>query len=260
MGDWMGMSPMVAEGRFGTVVYVSLRTAIRDMLLGTDADGLVGVPADDVAQALTSYADTATLAEADALAPIVTRASHVPFDEAVDGAIGEPLDDVHAELVALGPIDTFDTVDTVDDVDPAAGFDEVSSVKDDLTDDRTADPADVEVPDVDPADAEAGKGEADGAFRLDDDAADDAAAFGTGDRTAAREASASETPVAHDDGIEPFDAFAGVDNNLGMEFDAINDAPFSNEAFESDVVEPDEFSDADDGALDDSFGDVDFDV
>jgi hypothetical protein len=128
-----------------------MRGAINEMLaglgLGTDpaevlADhGFGDVPPDAIAQALVHYAETADLELADALAPIVTRVSDVPFEEGdlppveTDGPLPDS-SDVFAMLseVGLGGRDLNALVD--DEADPGdfddleEAFDEISETVD----------------------------------------------------------------------------------------------------------------------------------
>ena len=75
----------------GTVRSMSIRAAISGLLTGDDIlsdpaaaleeAGYDNIPAEAFGTALTHFSDTATLAEADALAPVVTRTGPVPLDE-----------------------------------------------------------------------------------------------------------------------------------------------------------------------------------
>lgn len=276
----MGMSPMADLAGCSTVVTVSLRSAIRDLLTGGDPTALGDVPADEVAQALTNYADTASLAEADALAPVVTRASHVPFDEELDGNLGAPLVDVHAELATLDPVDVVDT--GAESIDPGDSFDDASGnataaegnhevevdVDDGLGDDGLID---------DEADDDGGNAESnpDGWFESDTDVrpvdesdadapglpatvGDDAMAFGSGELASTLDVVSTPdvglmgTDVASGEEFEPFQEFS----DSGIEPDAINELPADSSELDLGLAE----SSIDDGAIDDSFGDVDFDV
>lgn len=79
------------EGR-GTVRFMSIRATISGLLAGdgelSDPAGALedagydNIPAEAFGTALTHFADTATLEEADALAPVVTLTGPVPFEEA----------------------------------------------------------------------------------------------------------------------------------------------------------------------------------
>ena len=83
---------MLRRDRRGTVRHVSIRSAISGLLAGDrlssdpsaalEEAGYEGVSAEEFGTALTHFADTATLAEADALAPVVTRMSPIPLTEA----------------------------------------------------------------------------------------------------------------------------------------------------------------------------------
>lgn len=133
---------MVMSGPVDTVVGVTLRNVFHALMSGTTAadepigDAVTGaledagmgdVSSEIVETALTHYADTAPLAEADVLAPLVTAVSHVPFDPDVDDlprtdAAGEEnsLDvefDDPVEDAESGP-DAWDH-----DVDPMEGLD-----------------------------------------------------------------------------------------------------------------------------------------
>ncbi len=96
------MSPILACGDPVTVVDMSLRRVVED-LLGADGSGTDGLaPGDDRAaaaleaaghgelepelygEALVHFADTAPLEQADVLSPIVTEASAVPIDPDLD--------------------------------------------------------------------------------------------------------------------------------------------------------------------------------
>lgn len=262
-----------------TVVQVTLRRAIRDLLTGGgDATGLGDVPADEVAQALTSYADTASLAEADALAPIVTRASHVPFDEDVDGDLGAPLLDVHADLAALDPVD----VDPDGGIDPGQGIDDPASGNDRTSDepDRDADTDDVD--DVDDVDDDAHASDIDPDDWFDSapappdgssdlgvteaaPAADDAIAFGTGTATAGLDADPlDDIDSALDPTLEQAPVFGGAAfESPSVEADAINEVPIADGEYGSEYGDDGELGPdtvADDGSVDDAFGDVDFDM
>lgn len=241
---------MHGSGYVVTVASVSLRNAIRDLLTGGDTSALADVPPDEVAQALTSYADTAALAEADALAPIVTRASHVPFDEEVDGQIGAPLDDVHAELASLEPVEPEDDSEQLD---PGDSFDEMPMGNDVPGAD---DGVGGRVDDADAEPDQAGGAEPDAPYTteatLDAEGAD---AFGAGAQAAALD---DDLPTdvalpAIDEHLDVADDFIDV----GFETDVINETSLDEAPFDSGIVELD---DVDDGAADDSFGDVDFDM
>lgn len=146
------MSPICPMGWLTMVADVTLRDDVRAMLVGRepDADALgdgagldIGdVPAELVGTALSHFADTAPLADADALAPIVTAASPIPFDAELDG-VGE----------TTGPATT--DLDAADQVDADLG---------------DADPGDRDPDDVDRADALGGL---DGDSNGDDAAGDD---------------------------------------------------------------------------------------
>lgn len=101
----------------------SLRAAVAG---GSAAPPSTGDPALD-AEAVVHYADTAAVRDAEALSPLVQRASHVPFDEALDGDAGRPLDD---------PFGAFD-----EHLDIDVGTDEGVVAADS---DGTADAADLE--------------------------------------------------------------------------------------------------------------------
>jgi hypothetical protein len=96
---------MVREDHRGTVRAMSIRAAISDLLAGggmrsdpsaaLDEAGYEGVSAEEFGTALTHFAETATLAEADALTPVVTRTGPVPLTEddlPEIAAIAEPED------------------------------------------------------------------------------------------------------------------------------------------------------------------------
>ncbi|BAN03899.1 hypothetical protein [Ilumatobacter coccineus] len=262
---------------------MTLRRAIRDLLAGGDGAALADVPADEVAQALTNYADTASLAEADALAPIVTRASHVPFDADVDGDLGAPLLDVHAELASLDPVqpasvDDGEVADPVDGIDGAPsgngrGVDEHGPDADDGTgehDDIDGGDDQADTSDVDPdgwfdeqtSSASASDGQSGTTFAGDAPTADEAMAFGTG--TAGVDSAGVDgsgdtldamlhaTSANSHDMIDP----AGFEQ-AEFEVDSINELPI--DAADQGIAIDGEIE-VDDGPLDDSFGDVDFDV
>lgn len=266
----MGMSPMAELGSGTTVANVSLRSSICDMLIGGDPTALSEVPAAEVAQALTNYADTASLAEADALAPIVTRASHVPFDEEIDGDLGAPLVDVHAELATIEQVDLVDseaaTVDPGDSIDDAAVGNELAAEgeadtdppnDDDSNDDGTESNAEVDPDgwfesDVDDRSADAASLEAPDSGAA---AGGDVMAFGSGDLESTPEVGPTNVGSEPDEAFEPLAEFADV----GLEFDAINELPTVDAELDPGYVET-IIDDVDDAATDDSFGDVDFDV
>lgn len=125
---------------------MSIRDAIEQLLTGeTLAEGQGGDPAAILAEhghqdvptelfgtALVHFSDTAPLAQADALAPVVTRVSPIPFEEddlpPLEGAEGieDALDgsDPYALFEAAPPVlsdlDDLDT-DGLDDVDTESG-------------------------------------------------------------------------------------------------------------------------------------------
>jgi len=75
----------------GTVRAMSIRAVIRGLLAGDgelsdpaaslEEAGYDNIPAEAFGTALESFSDTATLDEADALAPLVTRTGPIPFEE-----------------------------------------------------------------------------------------------------------------------------------------------------------------------------------
>lgn len=85
-----------------TVRSMSIRAAISGLLTGDDLPsdpaaaleeaGYDNIPAEAFGTALTHFSDTATLAEADALAPVVTRAGPVPLDESDLPEIGDDVE------------------------------------------------------------------------------------------------------------------------------------------------------------------------
>jgi len=82
---------MLASGHRGIVRSMSIRAAISGLLAGDgessnpaaalEEAGFDNIPAEEFGTALTHFSDTATLDEADALAPVVTRAGPIPFEE-----------------------------------------------------------------------------------------------------------------------------------------------------------------------------------
>lgn len=267
---------MADLGSGTTVVNVSLRSAIRDLLIGGDPTALGNVPADEVAQALTNYADTASLAEADALAPIVTRASHVPFDEEIDGDLGSPLVDVHAELATVEQVDHVDsgaeTLDSGDSVDPEDSIDhgpvgnELATesdggidlpADDDSNEDTAATNAEVDSNDWFESDIDARPVDvASAASPASPSAAvDEAMAFGSGDLLSTPDVEPASVDSGPSEAVEPLPEFA----DAGSDFDVINELPTDLDEFDLGLVET-FIDDVDDGAIDDSFGDVDFDV
>lgn len=82
---------MLGRGRRGTVLSMSIRATISGLINGDgltsdpaaalEEAGYEGVSAEEFGIALTHFADTSTLAEADALAPVVTRVGPVPLTE-----------------------------------------------------------------------------------------------------------------------------------------------------------------------------------
>ena len=82
---------MLPYGRRGTLWSMSIRAAISGLLAGDgelsdpaaalEEAGFDNIPAEAFGTALTHFSDTATLGEADALAPVVTRTGPIPFEE-----------------------------------------------------------------------------------------------------------------------------------------------------------------------------------
>jgi hypothetical protein len=151
---------MAELGPVGTVVAVTLRNVFHALMSGTrTADEPIGdavagaledagmgeVSPEIVETALTHYADTAPLAEADLLAPLVTAVSHVPFDpdiddlpssdapgdeNALDVEFDDPVEDANTDSDAwdhdVDPMESLDnaeddTPDQVDDAEPNVG-------------------------------------------------------------------------------------------------------------------------------------------
>lgn len=186
---------MAADGVVISVTDVTLRDDVSAALDGdgTDALDAVGDLAPElVGTALGHFADTSTLADADALAPIVTAASPVPFDPLLDG-VGAG---VHLATPADQDPDGFDRVDgddeSVDD-DPGA-FDELDDVAGTHAETETETEAEAE------ADGDADIDDAGDGFVPDEAGPADvrefeADAFGTGD-------TAIDPTVEPDDGFE----------------------------------------------------------
>lgn len=219
---------MAADGVVISVTDVTLRDDVRAALDGDGTDPLdaVGDLAPElVGTALGHFADTSTLADAEALAPIVTAASPVPFDPLLDG--------VGAGVHLAPPLDQdpdgFDRVDEDDesvDDDPGV-FDELEDVAgaDAGTETEADGDADIDgtgdgfVPDeAGPADVRD--------FQAD--------AFGTGDSaidpTAEPDGSEEASPI-----VEPFLGEVDPFDSIGAD---ANDAPADDFA-PIDVVELD---------------------
>ncbi|MEM8924554.1 MAG: hypothetical protein AAGD35_13715 [Actinomycetota bacterium] len=121
---------------------MTIREALEDLMAGRGVDpaavldgyGFGDLPTDSLATALGHFADTAPIEVADALAPIVTRLSEVPFAEGdlpfsaeVDGLLGDgsglldALADLELPGLAEGSVDPSDfDVDGLTDVTDAA--------------------------------------------------------------------------------------------------------------------------------------------
>jgi len=118
------MSPIVAACVVSSVTGVTLRDDVRAALDsgGSDAlDALGDLAPELVGTALGHFADTSTLADADALAPIVVVSSPVPVDLSLDGAEAEP----SAVTSVDADPDDFDRGD-----DPAEAVDDLSDGSD----------------------------------------------------------------------------------------------------------------------------------
>jgi hypothetical protein len=135
---------MVHKDRRGNVRAMSIRAAISDLLAGggmrsdpsaaLEEAGYEGVSAEEFGTALTHFAETATLAEADSLAPVVTRTGPIPLtddDLPEAAAIADAEDsfslfsrtviDVHQDYGESG----LDDIDDIDDIDGEPGLEPV---------------------------------------------------------------------------------------------------------------------------------------
>jgi hypothetical protein len=145
---------MVRKDRRGTVRAMSIRAAISDLLTGggmrsdpaaaLEEAGYEGVSAEEFGTALTHFAETATLAEADALAPVVTRTGPIPLTDddlpeiaAIGGAedsfslFSQTVTEVHQDYGESG-LDTLDDIDGEPELEPVVDHSEGTGTPDEV--------------------------------------------------------------------------------------------------------------------------------
>jgi hypothetical protein len=217
-----------------------MRGAINEMLaglgLGTDPAevlaefGFSDVPPDAIASALVHYAETADLELADALAPIVTRVSDVPFEEGdllpIDGDAPLPESaDVFALLdeIGLGGRDLAAVVDDGADPDDFDDFDEVGDYFDELA--ETVSPS-TQVDDDDEGEGEStyGAGNEIEELRVEDDDTGDTGDTDLGGSEVDELGTATETGLDAVEDALPEEIGSGLGalfehNELGDDFD-----------------------------------------
>ncbi len=213
---------------------MTIRDAINEMLagleLGTDPaevlaeHGFEDLSPDAVSSAMVHFAEQAPLATADALAPIVTRVSPVPFE---DGDLA-PAPEADAILDSGGDVFSLLSEVGLDTADPSTGLDAVETAVD-------------EVPDTDAALEEAQE--------LVDDGVDAAAeTFGVGDDNGV------EVPGLDEEVEDLLDTDAGelvdaAEDAVDGGFDALDTQSFT-DLFDREAAGIDELEDTDPSDLD----------
>ena len=135
---------------------MTLRGVIQGLLRGADDaeamladDGYGDLPAEMFGQALSSYADTAPMAEADALSPVLTTLDAGNASDAfavlaeqpptLDGMVGADTSGLGASILGASALDDALDDDASDDADDLDGF---GTAAPDTADDHTDEPDD----------------------------------------------------------------------------------------------------------------------
>lgn len=199
--------------------------------------GFGDVPADLFGTALTHFSDTAPLPQADALAPIVTRAGPVPFESGDLADLPEGSDVGDGDVFSLFEAVAPQAVPTEDDQDDYEGYEQDVTLDDEAYEaDSATQPDSVSQPEETSEPDETSEAEAD-------------QSFGRGSEADTAEEALTDPEAGFDDAIDLDELAPRFDAGSAYENDGLGgfETPIEDESTDLFSVEFDESDQTDDG-------------